>query len=101
MDELENGYAVTEPMSGKMQAAVRNSVDMADHLDETDEADIALAMEFAQVIDDARESGDEERIHRASSVPMPSLHKVLTSLGLNPEGRQKLGLDSGDEDEDW
>ena len=32
---------------------------------------------------------------------MPTLHKVLTSLGLNPEGRQKLGMDAGDDEEDW
>lgn len=90
-----------EAQAGTMKTAVRTSVDLADHLDEMDAADVSLALEMAQVIDDARESGDEDRIHRASCVAMPSLHKVLTSLGLNPEGRKKLGLSVGDEDEDW
>ena len=101
MKSIEVGYEVVEPLTGRMRAAVQSSVDQADHLDGMDDADIALAFEMAQVIDDARDSGEEERIHRASCVAMPSLHKVLTSLGLNPEGRQKLGITTGDDGEDW
>lgn len=86
---------------GNLVEQVRESVEQAEHLEPTDEAAIALALEMAKVVDDARESGSEERIHRASCVAMPSLHKVLTSLGLNPEGRQKLGLDRDEEAEDW
>lgn len=91
----------TEPMSGKMRSAIRESVELADHLEDTDAADIALAFELADVIDTAVDSGDPEAIHRASCVPMPSLHKILTSLGLNPEGRKNLGLDGEDDNEDW
>lgn len=101
MKMLDSGDQITEPVAGKMIAAVRNSVESAEHLQYTDEADIELAYELATVIDDARASGSEERVHRASCVAMPSLHKVLTSLGLNPEGRQKIGLDATAEDEDW
>lgn len=101
MKTLNPGHEVIEPVVGRMLSAVRNSVESAEHLQYTDEADIELAYELATVVDDARSSGSEERIHRASCVAMPSLHKVLTSLGLNPEGRQKLGLDVGSEDEDW
>ena len=101
MDELDHDYEALGATTGRMRAAVQSSVDQADHLDGMDDADIALAFEMAQVIDDARDSGEEERIHRAWCVAMPSLHKVLTSLGLNPEGRQKLGITTGDDDEDW
>lgn len=87
--------------SGKMRTAVRESVELADHLEDTDAADIALAYELADVIDRAVDSGDPEAIHRASCVPMPSLHKILTSLGLNPEGRKNLGLDGEDDNEEW
>ena len=86
---------------GQLVKLVTESIEQADHLEPTDEAEIALALELAKVVDDARESGDEERIHRASCVAMPSLHKVLTALGLNPEGRLKLGLDKDEEEESW
>lgn len=101
MDEIDSGVTATEPLTGRMVASIKKALAAAEHIQYTDEADIALAFELATVVDDARESGDEERIHRASCVAMPSLHKVLTSLGLNPEGRQKLGLDTEDEEEDW
>lgn len=101
--ELSSGFEpeVLESVSGRMKAAVRKSVDIADHLLEADEADIELAFQLAEIIDAAKDSGDQAAIDKTSFGPMPTLHKVLTSLGLNPEGRQKLGLDSGDEDEDW
>lgn len=91
MDEL-SFTEVTEPVTGRMRASVRASIDAASHLDDMDDAGVELAFQLADIIDDARDSGDAEKIHKASFGPMPSLHKVLTSLGLNPEGRQKLGL---------
>ncbi|ARM68421.1 hypothetical protein ACL1HT_00725 [Corynebacterium striatum] len=84
-----------------MRDAVRKSVETADHLEDTDEADIQLAYQLADIIDDARESGDPDAIHKTAFGPMPTLHKVLTSLGLNPEGRDKLGLNTQEDDEDW
>lgn len=103
MDDIELAYEVTgtEPMTGKMHAAVKSSIELADHLEDTDAGDIALAYELANVIDTAVDSGNPEMIHRASCVPMPTLHKILTSLGLNPEGRKNLGLDGEDDDGDW
>lgn len=91
MDELVES-AITEPLTGRMRASVQSAVDAADHLDHMDGAGVELAFQLADIIDEARDSGDQEKIHKASFGPMPSLHKVLTSLGLNPEGRQKLGL---------
>lgn len=85
----------------RMRAAVRKSVETADHLEDSDEADVQLAYQLADIIDAARDSGDQEAIHKTAFGPMPTLHKVLTSLGLNPEGRDKLGLNSQEDDEDW
>lgn len=85
----------------RMRDAVRKSVETADHLEDSDEADIQLAFRLADIIDEARASGDPDAIHKTAFGPMPTLHKVLTSLGLNPEGRDKLGLDSQEDDEDW
>lgn len=86
---------------GRMRSAVSESVELADHLHKSDAADVELAFQLADIIDEARASGDEAAISKTSFGPMPSLHKVLTSLGLNPEGRQKLGLDSEDPDDGW
>lgn len=100
MKELDR-FDVLEPMTGAMRAAVRHSVETADHLEDSDEADVQLAYQLADIIDAARDSGDQEAIHKTAFGPMPTLHKVLTSLGLNPEGRDKLGLNSQEDDEDW
>lgn len=100
MNELEPGVQI-QGMTGRMRAAVRMAVESADHLEQTDEADIELAYQLADIIDAARDSGNQAAIDKTSFGPMPTLHKVLTSLGLNPEGRQKLGMDSGDDEEDW
>ena len=75
-----------------MVLSVEVAVAAAEHLTGSDQASVDLALHLATVIDDARASGDEERIHKTSFGPMPSLLKVLTALGLNPEGKQKLGL---------
>lgn len=100
MNELEPGVEI-QGMNGRMRSAVRMAVESADHLEQTDEADIELAYQLADIIDTARDSGNQAAIDKTSFGPMPTLHKVLTSLGLNPEGRQKLGMDSGDDEEDW
>lgn len=84
-----------------MVDSVREAVAAADHLTLSDQASVDLALHLATVIDDARETGDPELIHKTSFGPMPSLLKVLTALGLNPEGKQKLGLNEGDGDDDW
>lgn len=84
-----------------MVDSVREAVAAADHLTPSDQASVDLALHLATVIDDARETGDPELIHKTSFGPMPSLLKVLTALGLNPEGKQKLGLNEGGDDDDW
>lgn len=75
-----------------MADSVRDAVDAAEHLSSSDQASIDLALHLATIIDEARASGDPEAISKTSFGPMPTLNKVLTSLGLNPEGKQKLGL---------
>lgn len=75
-----------------MIESVKMAVENADHLVESDGASVDLALHLATIIDEARASGDPDAINKTSFGPMPSLHKVLTALGLNPEGREKLGL---------
>lgn len=83
-----------------MVDSVNEAVDAADHLSESDQASIDLAIHLATIIDEARESGDPDAISKTSFGPMPTLNKVLTGLGLNPEGKQKLGLLVATEDHD-
>ena len=92
MDDIELAYEVTgtEPMMGKMHAAVKSSIELADHFETPMPATSPWPTSSANVIDTAVDSGNPEMIHRASCVPMPTLHKILTSLGLNPEGRKNL-----------
>lgn len=94
-------HGVDADTPGRVRKAVVRSVEAADHLEKSDRAEVALACELADVIDAAVDSGDVERIHRCSCVAMPSLHKILTSLGLNPEGRKNLQLDGEDEEDGW
>lgn len=101
LEEWRDSFVEIESLSGRYLAAVTKCVEMADHLEPTDEADVELAKGYARVIDSAFDSGDKEAIHRASCVPMPSLHKTLTGLGLTPEGRKNLGLDDDDDSDDW
>ena len=75
-----------------MVDSVNEAVEAAEHLSESDQASIDLAIHLATIIDEARESGDPDAISKTSFGPMPTLNKVLTGLGLNPEGKQKLGL---------
>lgn len=83
-----------------MVASVREAVGAADHLVDSDQASVDLALHLATIIDDARSSGDPEAINKTSFGPMPTLNKVLTGLGLNPEGKQKLGLNEAEDDFD-
>lgn len=75
-----------------MVESVKDAVAAADHLTSSDQASVDLALHLATIIDEARESGDPDAISKTSFGPMPTLNKVLTGLGLNPEGKQKLGL---------
>ena len=69
-----------------MVDSVVEAVEAADHLVESDQASIDLALHLATIIDEARESGDPDAISKTSFGPMPTLNKVLTGLGLNAEG---------------
>lgn len=80
---------------------VNASVRAAEHLRDADEyrGAIEQARMLARVIDDAVEAGAEAAT-KASFGPVPTLHKVLTGLGLTPEGAAKLNLQAepeGDE----
>ncbi|AYB70483.1 hypothetical protein HOU24_gp01 [Corynebacterium phage SamW] len=98
---VEAEHIESEPATGRMRAHVLEAIEAADHLEITDDAAVELALQLAEIIDNARDSGDPAAFEKTSFGPMPTLHKVLTSLGLNPEGRQKLNLDSGEDNDEW
>ncbi|QQB45349.1 hypothetical protein I6I10_06960 [Corynebacterium glucuronolyticum] len=77
---------------GKMLDSVDGAVAAATHLTADDQASIEVARELATYIDEANASGDQARIDKTTFGAYPTLNKVLTGLGLNPEGKQKLGL---------
>lgn len=83
-----------------MVESVLDAVAAADHLQESDHASVDLALHLATIIDEARASGNQEAISKTSFGPMPTLNKVLTGLGLNPEGKQRLGLNKDEIEED-
>lgn len=83
-----------------MYWAVRASVDAATHLSDDDMASVEVAYQLAQYIDAAHESGDQARIDKTTFGAYPTLNKVLTGLGLNPEGKQRLGLNDSDPEGD-
>lgn len=83
-----------------MVDSVVEAVESAGHLVESDQASIDLALHLATIIDEARDSGDPDAISKTSFGPMPTLNKVLTGLGLNPEGKQKLGLNDDVQEDD-
>lgn len=77
---------------GKMHESVVDAVEAASHLSDDDMASVEVALQLASYIDEAYESGDQARIDKTTFGAYPTLNKVLTGLGLNPEGKQKLGL---------
>lgn len=79
--------------------SVEEAVNLAEHLEPTDQASIRLALDFAEVIQDALESGDADAARKMTYGPMASLQKLLGDLGLTPEGRHRLELDVGEEEE--
>lgn len=97
---VAEGPEILGPVTGRMRSKVLASIDAADHLEDTDKASCELALQLADIIDHARDNDDHAAMNKASFGTMPTLHKVLTSLGLNPEGRLKLGLDAEVEDDD-
>lgn len=74
------------------------SIRAADHLADADQfrASIAQARMLAKVIDEAVDDGPEAAT-KATFGPVPTLHKILTGLGLTPEGAVKLNLQSAAE----
>ncbi|MBT2268795.1 terminase small subunit [Rhodococcus erythropolis] len=77
---------------------VNASVRAADHLKDSDQyrGSIEQARMLARVIDDAVAEGADAAT-KATFGPVPTLHKVLTGLGLTPEGAAKLNLQSAPE----
>ncbi|GAB6920557.1 hypothetical protein JCM9803A_10070 [Rhodococcus erythropolis] len=86
-------------MARKTQLSeVNAAVRAADHLKDTEQyrASIEQARMLARVIDDAVAEGPDAAA-KATFGPVPTLHKVLTGLGLTPEGAAKLNLQSAPE----
>ena len=77
---------------------VNASIRAADHLKDAQEfrGSIEQARMLARVIDDAVDEGPDAAT-KATFGPVPTLHKILTGLGLTPEGAAKLNLQSAPE----
>ena len=79
-------------------AEVNASVRAAEHLKDADQfrASIEQARMLARIIDDAVDEGPAAAT-KATFGPVPTLHKVLTGLGLTPEGAAKLNLQAAED----
>lgn len=84
---------------GAQRRELEAALESAAHLTYMDGATVELARAHADHLDAAFGAGYEET-HRAMYGPTATYHKILASLGLNPEGRQKLGLSEADEDDE-
>lgn len=80
-------------------AAIQASIAAAEHLEDTDEGAINLALKFAQTIEDLTDKGGEEA-NKIFYGPAASLEKILGNLGLTPAGRASLDLDQEEEETD-
>lgn len=82
--------------------SVKDSIEAADHLEETDAGAVANALAFAERIQQLLSSDDPDRRDKVLYGPIASLAKLLNDLGLTPAGRANLQLDQapeGDDDE--
>ncbi|MET8314823.1 hypothetical protein ABZU78_11945 [Rhodococcus erythropolis] len=76
---------------------VNASIRAAEHLSDAQfRGSIEQARMLARVIDDAVDEGPEAAV-KATFGPVPTLHKILTGLGLTPEGAVKLNLQAAPE----
>lgn len=101
MDEMEANLTHPVIENGLVTNRVIEAIELAEHLLGLDRGVVALALEQARAVDLATALGDPDQVHRAATVAMPSLLKTLTNLGLTPEGRMKLGLAAGEDEDDW
>lgn len=85
-----------------LQAAVRRSIEQADHLTDGDEGVVAAALQLADLIERQQselvDSGGDAKTLNTS---FQTLQRYLTELGLTPQGRSNLGLHGEDDDDDW
>ena len=89
-------------VNGKVDVllSVRSAIEAADHLEETDKGAVANALAFAERIQLSLDSDDPERRDKVMYGPISSLQKILTDLGLTPQGRANLGFADALEDDD-
>ena len=84
-----------------LQAAVRRSIEQADHLTDGDEGAVAATLQLAELIErqqsELSESGGDVKTLNTS---FATLQRYLTELGLTPQGRANLGLQGEDDDDD-
>lgn len=75
---------------GPITEAVEAAIKEASWIEATDEAACELALSYARYLDDANDSMDPEKVHKAHSVGGPNLQKTLESLGLTAVHREKV-----------
>lgn len=74
-----------------LPSAVRRSIRAATTVTDADRALSALALRQAEVIQDAADSGDDDRLDRVVARVGPHLLTTLAELGLTPAARKSLG----------
>ena len=74
---------------GAQVEAVEDALAKATHLTELDVAAKRQALILAGIVDDLVAAGEGGR---AAHNAIPTLHKILTGLGLTPEGRKLLEM---------
>lgn len=81
--------------------SVKRSIQAVDHLSDADEGAMAAALQLAQMIE-THAQGDElsSDAMKTLNTSYQVLQRYLAELGLTPQGRKNLGLDSEDDEED-
>lgn len=83
-------------------AAVRRSVELADHLTDMDEGAVAATLQLADLIEQQSAGELVGDAVKSLNTSYQTLQRYLTDLGLNSQGRKNLGLvDEGDDEDEW
>ncbi|BAF54891.1 terminase small subunit [Corynebacterium glutamicum] len=81
--------------------SVKRSMESVDHLSDADEGAVAAALQLAQMIETQAQNDElSSDAMKTLNTSYQVLQRYLTDLGLTPQGRKNLGLDSGDDEQD-
>lgn len=80
--------------------SVRRSIEQAEHLTDGDEGVVAATLQLAKLIEDQSQGALVGDAVKSLNTSYQTLQRYLTDLGLTPQGRKNLGLDTEDDDDD-